>query len=190
MSHYSLTETRGLLSRWVPFMLTAVFALIGVGVGISIGLAPWVTVAGLGTFTLGAGFMAATRSLAFWQKLTLAGIGGLIILNYGFANLAMLPGIPLSLVHAVLFVALLLAVRGRSREVGAFLKEPAVRWWLCLVGLSVLHFVFDLPRYGLLAVRDASFIFEGIFMLLGFVWIGRTSDLKSLAISLTVIFSA
>jgi hypothetical protein len=42
--------------------------------------------------------------------------------------------------------------------------------------LSLIHLLIEIPRYGAYAIRDASFILEGIFLLLGFLWSRRAND--------------
>jgi hypothetical protein len=116
-------------------------------------------------------FSYPLSSLRTWQKLAFLAIAGYVVLNYGFTNWS-LPigklGIPWG--YLIAFGALGLAVRGRARDVRRFFHEPVARWFLALLGLTLLHWVVDLPRYGAWAIRDASFVIEGFFLLLGYLW--------------------
>jgi hypothetical protein len=109
--------------------------------------------------------------------LTAAVLSGLVVLNYGFNNLTIhWNALPLPVGH-LLGAAALLAVlweqRGRLR---GWLREPLIWAWLVLAGFSLLHLLWDVPRFGLWAWRDASFVFEGAFLLLGFGWAVTPKD--------------
>ena len=112
----------------------------------------------------------ATWSLSVWQKLTVVALLGYMVLNYGFANLAFtFGGIPVPVGHVLTLSALTLALPGKGAEVRLFLHEPLVRAWLVLLALTLLHLLGDAPTHGLYGIRDASFVVEGLFLLLGFL---------------------
>lgn len=108
--------------------------------------------------------------LRLWQLMSLSALTGYIILNYGFSNFAIPPGTPFAIGYLLSYGALLLAVLSNPSRTKVALREPAIWWWVVLLGLSILHLVADLPRYGLYAIRDATLIFEMAFLLLGFLW--------------------
>lgn len=129
-----------------------------------------------------------------WQNLTFIFLLGYATLNYGFANWSLhLGNIPVPLGHLLAFAALFLAINGKTREVKAFLREPVFLLWLLLSILAFGHLIIDIPRFGGYAIRDASFVSEGIFLLLGFIWAKRAKDvnlfLKVLSILFFVIFA-
>jgi hypothetical protein len=119
--------------------------------------------------------------LAFWQVLVLIGLGGYIILNYGFANLAVrVAGVPVIAGHLLMFAALLLAALGNPYRFIKALVEPAA---LCLVGLMLLtlaHLGSDVAQFGLYAVRDSSIFFEAAFLFLGVAWVRNERDISTL----------
>lgn len=163
-------------------------ALAALGLGAAVALVPGVMLGALAVAVLVAVFLRALRSFVVWQKLVLFALGGLIVLNYGFANWALLPRFPLPVAHTALLAALLLALQNREPVLAAFLNEPAVIWWLCVVGLSGLHLMLDVPRYGIFAIRDASFVFEGVFMFLGYLWPTKASPSPSPWAALAILF--
>jgi hypothetical protein len=125
---------------------------------------------------------------ALWQTLAGMALAGYIVLSWGFTNLAV-PGTGIPVGHVLGLTALgLLAARSDRRWLGRFFKEPTVFWWLLLVGLTAVHLIVDLPRYGAWAVRDASVVLEGIFLLLGFLWATRTRDLRGMLAALAGLF--
>jgi hypothetical protein len=98
-----------------------------------------------------------------------AALAGYIILNYGFSNFAP-PGSPFAIGYLLSYGALSLAVLSNPSRTKVAFREPAIWWCGGLLGLSILHLVADLPRYGLYAIRDATLTFEMAFLLLGFFW--------------------
>lgn len=163
-------------------------ALIAAGFAVAIYYASKVTLSFLGVLVLVGVLLFTMRTFVLWQKLAFVALAGFVILNYGFTNWTPIPGKPLPVGHLLLVAAVVLAVQQRPREAAAFLDEPAVLWWLLLVGLSVSHLVFDVPRYGTYAVRDASFVFEGLFMFLGFILARRRLVTPSFLKALAVMF--
>lgn len=166
-----------------------VMGIIAVGLATAIDVAPTATLSVLGILVLCAVLLFAMRAFALWEKLSFIALAGFVILNYGFTNVSVIPGKPIPAGHVLLVAAILLAYRRRRYEVAAFLDEPAILWWLLLVGLSVAHLVFDIPKYGTWAVRDASFVFEGLFMLVGFLWARRATQSNSVFTALAVLFA-
>jgi O-antigen ligase len=128
-------------------------------------------------------------NLRTWQVLALTVLCGYCILNYGFENIAFRVGpIPVPLGHVLMFAALGLAVLAFPGRITKVLDEPAL---LCLLGLFPLtfaHLIFDVPRYGFYAVRDASIFFEGIFVLLGLLWAADGRNTAPLVKCLLLLF--
>ncbi len=169
-------------------MAFLVTGIIAVGLAMAIDVAPTATLSVLGALVLVALFLFAMRAFALWQKLSFIALVGFVVLNYGFTNLTAIPGKPVPAGHLLLLAAIVLALPRRRYEAGVFLDEPAILWWLLLVGLSVAHLVFDIPRYGTYAVRDASFVIEGLFMLVGFLWARSATQSRSVFTALAVLF--
>jgi hypothetical protein len=162
--------------------------LIAAGFGVAIDYASTVTLSILGTLVLLGVLLFAMRAFVLWQKLAFIALAGFVILSYGFTNWTAIPGKPLQVGHLLLLGAVLLAFQGRRYRAAAFLDEPAILWWLLLVGLTVAHLVFDIPRDRTYAIRDASFVFEGLFMLLGYLWARQAAETKPFLIALAVLF--
>ncbi|RMD67366.1 hypothetical protein D6833_00275, partial [Candidatus Parcubacteria bacterium] len=120
--------------------------------------------------------------------LTWATLAGLIALNYGFNNLVVrLNGLPLPIGHLLGGAALLIGaweIRGRIRE---YIREPLVLAWFALLAFSLIHLLWDLSRFGLWAWRDASFVFEGVFLFLGFSWAATRQEEERFVRLLTVV---
>ncbi len=115
--------------------------------------------------------------------LTFAILFGFLGINYGFANWSLdwsKWSIPIG--HLLSFGALAAAfiiLKEKRETILEFLKEPAIIAWLILSGISLIHLVHDLPAYGGYAARDASFVAEGAFLFLGFLW-ARSDEDKTL----------
>jgi len=128
-------------------------------------------------------FALSLRGLRSWQVLTTLALAAYMVLDYGFANLA-LPGLALPVGYAFLFLALGLAVMDHRHEIRSLLpsvaRESAVWCAGGLLLLVVAHLVVDVPRFGLYAIRDASFVLEAAFALLGFLWARRADGVASL----------
>jgi hypothetical protein len=104
-------------------------------------------------------------------------LAGFLALNYGFANWVVLVfGLRIPLGHALALIALLLSLPGNWKKAILFLKEPAVLAFIGLTLLAMGHLIFDLKRYGGYAARDASFLAESVFLLLGFLWAQNEKD--------------
>jgi hypothetical protein len=130
--------------------------------------------------------------LALWQILALTALSGYVVLNYGFANLALhLGGIPIIIGHTLMFAALGLAVISAQRGATmSALREPAMLCLLVLLLMAIPHLVLDIPHYGFYAVRDASIFFEGIFLLLGLLWAADRRNTAPLMKWLMIVYLA
>ena len=112
--------------------------------------------------------------------LTFATLAGFLILNYGFANWSIyISKVSIPIGHLLSLAALLAAfivAKDRKKALAEFLKEPFVIVWIGLAALLVIHLLFDLPKYGGYTARDASFVAEGAFLFLGFLWARNNDD--------------
>ena len=91
----------------------------------------------------------ARPRLRYWDRAALLGLAGLIVLNYGFANLSLpFPGVGLPVPHLLLGLALGLAVLERPEHLRSFFKKPLVIAWLLMSALSLVHLTIDIPKYG------------------------------------------
>jgi len=117
--------------------------------------------------------------LSLWQNIVVISLTGLLVLSYGFANLAVDVVVAVPVAHLLMFSALILALRRRLHTLKPLLREPTC--W-CLAGLSLLtsiHLAMEIPRYGLYALRDANFVLESVFLLLGYLWAVRREAAES-----------
>jgi O-antigen ligase len=131
-----------------------------------------------------------SQGFAVWQILTLIGLAGYVLLNYGFENLSIhIAGLPFIFGYALVYLALALAILSCRNVLKILRKEPAILWLGLLVLQTSLHLVFDLPRHGLWAVRDASMFNDSIFICLGFFWAARRRTVQPLVMWLFVILA-
>jgi O-antigen ligase len=140
--------------------------LLSLLVGLAAAAAP---VPALGAVALAVAVAGAKRAtgLASWQTLTLVALSGYLVLNYGFANLTV-ARLPVG--HLLMAAALFLALPAAGSRLRTVLADPALVLILALNALAALHLVWDISRHGAYAARDASFIAEGVFLLLGLLW--------------------
>jgi len=127
--------------------------------------------------------------LELWQVIALTILGGYMVLNYGFDNLAVhLGGFPILIAYGLIYVSLALAVFAHRHLVPEALHEPALLSVLAILGLSFFHLLTDIPAYGSRAFRDGTMCFDGIFLLMGLLWARRTDSPDFLAKWLLVVF--
>lgn len=116
-------------------------------------------------------FLLSRSALRIWQILALVALSGYILLNYGFANVALhIGGLPIVIGDALMLAALAMVVLSGRISIMRELREPAVLALFALILFSFIHLVADVPRFGFMAVRDASLYMEGLFLLLGLAW--------------------
>jgi hypothetical protein len=109
--------------------------------------------------------------LDIWQGLLLFAMSGYMILNYGFENIALhVGGAPLIVSYGLMYTCLALALYSTRHELPKVLTEPAVLCLFALLLLAGMHLLFDLPAYGLMAVRDSTMLLDGLFLVLGLLW--------------------
>ena len=147
--------------------LSGLAGVLGVVLAIAITAAPIAVLIGTAALVVLGGYFYQMRTLPVWQQFLQMSVVGLVTLNYGFANLALF-NVPVA--HALAVAALALALYAGNRMGAAYQREPAFWAAALLLALSMAHLVFDLPRYGLLALRDASFIVESSLLIAGYWW--------------------
>jgi hypothetical protein len=131
------------------------------------------------------------RGVETWQIITLTCLTGYVVLNYGFENLTIPLGplrfLPLG--ELLMGVALVLAMlRYRGPLLRSAVQNPAVRYTLALLLLTVIHLISDLPNYGLYALRDSTSSFEAVFLVLGLLWASQERNIELLAKWLVLLF--
>jgi len=119
------------------------------------------------------------NSLQLWQGLLIFTLTCDLILNYGFDNLAVHVGsFPFVVSYALRYTCLALALYMNRNLLASALKEPVMVCILILVFLSFLHFIVDVPTFGVWAIRDATLFLDGVFFLLGFFWAAADTNLR------------
>jgi len=126
-----------------------------------------------------------------WQIITLTCLTGYIVLNYGFENLSIPLG-PLQFLPAgelFMGVALALAVfRYHGPVFRGALQNAPVLYTLALLLLTIIHLAVDVPNYGLYALRDSTFSFEAVFLILGMLWANQERNIELLTKWLMLLF--
>jgi len=118
------------------------------------------------------GLTVVAISRMAWAYALWGAIFGLAVWSYGFNNIPLIR--PLPLVDALVFFAVAFSFRQwwPLRQVPAVRRLLTLLLFLLLV--VVLRLMVDIPRFGLLAVRDALFVFELWVLMpaiaLGFLW--------------------
>jgi O-antigen/teichoic acid export membrane protein len=92
-------------------------------------------------------------------------LGGYLFFSKSFAYLHV-PGTPVFVGEIVLGIGLVEVLRLPSPWRHLLNRAPALRVVLVLLALCCIRLCFDLPTYGLDAIRDASILYYGIFALL------------------------
>ncbi|HTR68156.1 MAG TPA: O-antigen ligase family protein [Terriglobales bacterium] len=127
--------------------------------------------------------------LQLWQLVVLPALTGYMLLNYGFENLTIhVAGVPVIISYGLMYLALIVAIFTFGTGLRVELKEPASLCLIFLLFLSFIHLMFELPKYGVWALRDSSMVLDGIFLLLGLLWARRGKDLLFLLRWLMVLF--
>jgi hypothetical protein len=126
-----------------------------------------------------------------WQIITLVSLTGYVVLNYGFENLTVPLG-PLRFLpvgELLMGAALALAVlRYRGPVLRRALQNPPVLCILALLLVALIHLAVDLPDHGMYALRDSTFSFEALFLLLGILWAVKERNIELLAKWLLFLF--
>ncbi len=176
--------------RGNPFTLALLLCLV-FGIGAAVSQSLIITLVALGSL---AGFVLAlgvARHLRGEEFLAFSALLGHMVLNYGFANWSVRIGdVPLPIGHLLAFSALGLALLRSHGSIGGIFREPAIICVVLLLALSLPHLLMDFRRYGAYALRDTSFVVEGLFLVLGIVLARHGGSRKRFTAVLGVIFLA
>ena len=148
-------------------MLSGLAGVLGVVLAVAIVTAPVPVLLSAAAVALLGGYFYQMRTPPAWQQLLQMCLIGLVTLNYGFTNLAFF-NVPVA--HVLVAAAMTAALYAGNRAGIAYRGEPAFKAAGLLLVLSMAHLVFDVPRYGLVALRDASFIVESLLLIAGYWW--------------------
>lgn len=139
---------------------------------------------GLVIFLLGAaGFLL----FCAWRGLRVEAVfAGILVLGYlignrGFAQVSLIPGLPLFLgelgllVGAAMIVLRMTLVHRRppgasdgTEEEKGVLDAPGLGWLILLwVGLAGVHLLLDFPQWGMMALRDYALVYYALFFYIG-----------------------
>ena len=125
--------------------------------------------------------------LEVWQVLVLFAMTPYLLLNYGFDNFAVgWGGMQFPAGDLLAFLAIVLLMWGKqSGLLSVAMQDSAVICMSALLLLSIAHLIFDVPRFGMYALRDSSMIFEAALLVLGMVW---ASDAKRMQLLMRWLF--
>ncbi|MBV9760552.1 MAG: O-antigen ligase family protein [Acidobacteriaceae bacterium] len=162
----------GILALFLLGVAGAIYPLYGLGLFAAI------IIAGICYFV--ASRLKSAR-LELWQVLTLTGVSGYLILNYGFENLTIHVGsFPIIISYGLMYTCVGLALLSSKGLLRLAMKEPPFLLFFGLFAMVLLHLAFDLPEYGIWAVRDSTMILDGVFMLLGYAWARKRNSIVPL----------
>lgn len=147
--------------------ISTLAGVLAIALAIGIAIEPAVVVLGVVGIALVGWYYREIHGLKIWQHLLQLCLLGLITLNYGFANYALF-GIPVA--HVLAASALIFALYANAHSVIAWRRESAIIALMVLLALSLAHLSVDLLSYGVLALRDASFVFESSLLYAGYLW--------------------
>jgi len=122
------------------------------------------------TFMLGvSAILVAAVFRGAWKAATWLILAGLVFLSYGFNNIpAPLPGVRVPLVDVVL-AYLVAGSFPYWKEMWRGRRTRRIIWLLVtLSGVGLVRLVVDVPRYGILAGRDALFLLETWGIVVGY----------------------
>jgi capsular polysaccharide biosynthesis protein len=144
-----------------PKRTMAIGALLGLAVGTAVA---WLLTAG--RRIIPAVLNEPTRPFRWFIPLLGLLLVGYMFFSKVFAYLARVPGTPVFAGEIVLAVGVVECIRARSL-VRQLLKASAVlRVLLVLMAVSGIRVLWDLPTYGMDAIRDYSILYYGVFAFL------------------------
>jgi O-antigen ligase len=184
-------------SRWRALKKNSATKVIGLFLSMSLGLtvAIYPSSAGIALVTGSVLLLVLIQTnrmeIETWQTITLITLTGYVVLNYGFENLSVPVG-PLRFLpvgELLMCTALVIAVlRHHGSAFRDALRDPSIICVLALLALTLIHLVLDLPENGLYALRDSTFSFEALFLLLGILWASRERNIELLTKWLMFLF--
>ena len=106
---------------------------------IAAGLVPDMAPAIVGLAMLVFARYVCREQLALWQLIAVLALAAYMTLNRGFMSLtSRVAGPPVPVGHALMFLALALAIPGRGAWVRDFTRSPVVRMWMVLAGIALM----------------------------------------------------
>lgn len=109
--------------------------------------------------------MALSLESVIGRAAAILALAGNVVLLYGFANLGIPAGpVAVPITELLLVPAFVWAVVMRRGPAG----QRAASWWTLFLSLGITHLLTALPRYGVVAVRDALLPLEAAFLLVGY----------------------
>jgi hypothetical protein len=130
--------------------------------------------------------LVAVRPFLVWWDLLLVGLGGSLILSYGFANVGLPQPVPLPLADVIGVVLFVRAWTARS------FRWPATApfaFAAVFVAVATARLVVDYPIWHRAAVRDYTLALEIVFLPIGY-WAMRTYGIEHWRRALNWIFVA
>jgi O-antigen ligase len=157
--------------------------IVAVGVatalrGVAVGALVVAALVGAGVVGLGLGVRRV------WCAVSFGVVAGLMVLNYGFNNIGVpTPAGPVPVAEVALILLLLLVPRAVWEQVwGTWLGLLLA----LLVALAAIRSAFDFGSWGSIAVRDALYAFDALFLLVG-LGVGRLFELRKVLRWLTAV---
>jgi len=186
MSTSSLTKISWAIDKSTLLAFTVAAAL-----GLLVATSPLVGLAALpACFVVYGIYRWCRMRLEVWQVVVLFAMTPYFLLNYGFDNFAVgWGGMQLPAGDLLMFLALVLVMGGQQSGIlSVAMQDSAVICVSVLLLLSIAHLIFDVPRFGMYALRDSSMNFEAAFLVLGIVWAGDPKRMKVLLRWLFFVF--
>jgi O-antigen ligase len=183
MSTSTLTKVLWAIDKRTVLAFTVAAAL-----GVLVAASPLVGLAALPACFVVYGIYRWCRTrLEVWQVLVLFAMTPYFLMNYGFDNFAVgWGGMQFPVGDLLIFLAIVLLMWGKqSGLLSVAMQDSAVICMSALLLLSIAHLIFDVPRFGMYALRDSSMIFEAALLVLGMVW---ASDAKRMQLLMRWLF--
>ncbi|MCF3648813.1 O-antigen ligase family protein [Synoicihabitans lomoniglobus] len=169
------------------FTGTGVLLALVAGYHVAQGSLLWPAAMVAASLAVVASLMRTTR-LQAWILASL--VAGYVVGNRGFAQLTLLPGLPLLPAEAGLIVLVGLQVIQRATRGAAGYRvgglEILIVVWMVI---GAVRFAFDFPRHGFFAARDFATVYYAAFFFLAQNWVRRAPELKEVLLK-TVRISA
>ena len=174
-----LAMSSGLLRGSMGLALVGIVAL---GVGAASSNDPRIA-APLVLIVVTAGWYSVRGQDAWWDLLIFV-LGGLYLLDYGFANIGLAGSVPIPLVD---LIAVVLLARAMTRPAFRFPASLPFTLATAFIALTFVRLAVDVPRFGLVAIRDATMAIELSFLFVGY-WVIKEYGLPRLVRVLSVVF--
>jgi hypothetical protein len=109
-------------------------------------------------------------------RILLCVLTGYILFNYGFMQLRLPPGIPLSEICLIFCLATINIPVVLRRMSGAINLAPLLTWWCFGLGRAIV----DGSNYGVWALRDAVQVIESLWLIVAFAVVQKAENLETL----------